>query len=109
MHSIDIQILDDRLRQQPPAYATAGAAGLDLRACLDAPQVLAPGHTTLVPTGIAIACIALVELPAAWLLSQHFGLRGVWMGYPVAFAAMLLLQATYYRKIWRHQPIRKLV
>ena len=65
--------------------------------------------SVLVPTGIAIACIALVELPAAWLLSQHFGLRGVWMGYPVAFAAMLLLQATYYRKIWRHQPIRKLV
>ncbi len=65
--------------------------------------------SVLVPTGIAIACIALVELPAAWLFSQQMGLRGVWMGYPVAFAAMLLLQATYYRKVWRHQPIRRLV
>ena len=54
MQSIDIRILDDRLKQQPPAYATSGSAGLDLRACLEAPINLAPGHTTLVPTGIAI-------------------------------------------------------
>ncbi len=71
--------------------------------------IMRASGAVLVPTGIAIACIALVEVPAAWLLSQKFGLRGVWMGYPIAFAAMLLLQATYYRKIWRHQPIRKLV
>ncbi|WP_300440307.1 dUTP diphosphatase [Zoogloea sp.] len=75
MHSIDIQILDDRLRQQPPAYATAGAAGLDLRACLDAPQVLAPGHTTLVPTGIAIHLadpgLAAMILPRSGLGHKH--------------------------------------
>ncbi|MBL0284997.1 MAG: dUTP diphosphatase [Zoogloea sp.] len=75
MHSIDIQILDDRLRQQPPAYATAGAAGLDLRACLDAPQVLAPGHTTLVPTGIAIHLadpgMAAMILPRSGLGHKH--------------------------------------
>ncbi len=75
MHSIDIQILDDRLRQQPPHYATAGAAGLDLRACLDAPQVLAPGHTTLVPTGIAIHLadpgLAAMILPRSGLGHKH--------------------------------------
>lgn len=75
MHSIDIQILDDRLRLQPPAYATAGAAGLDLRACLDAPQVLAPGHTTLVPTGIAIHLadpgLAAMILPRSGLGHKH--------------------------------------
>jgi len=51
---IDVRILDDRLREQLPGYATAGAAGLDLRACVPAPLVLAPGSTHLVPTGIAI-------------------------------------------------------
>ncbi len=75
MHSIDIQILDDRLRQQPPAYATAGAAGLDLRGCLGAPQVLAPGHTTLVPTGIAIHLadpgMAAMILPRSGLGHKH--------------------------------------
>ena len=51
---IDVRILDERLRQQLPGYATAGAAGLDLRACVPAPLVLEPGSTHLVPTGIAI-------------------------------------------------------
>jgi len=51
---LDIKILDARLRDSPPAYATAGSAGLDLRACLEAPLRLAPGATALVPSGIAI-------------------------------------------------------
>ncbi len=63
----------------------------------------------LIPTGISIACIALVEVPAAYLLSHHFGLSGVWMAYPVVFVAMLALQTAYYRKIWRNRPIRKLL
>ncbi len=54
MHRIDVRILDARLRESPPHYATPGSAGLDLRACLDAPLHLPPGGTTLVPTGIAI-------------------------------------------------------
>ena len=54
MATIDLRILDDRLKDNLPAYATPGAAGLDLRACLAAPQELAPGATTLVPTGIAL-------------------------------------------------------
>ena len=75
MQSIDIRILDDRLKQQPPAYATSGAAGLDLRACLEAPINLAPGHTTLVPTGIAIHLadpgLAAMILPRSGLGHKH--------------------------------------
>jgi hypothetical protein len=51
---IDVRMLDERLRAQPPAYATPGSAGLDLRACLQAPLVLAPGACQLVPTGLAV-------------------------------------------------------
>ena len=51
---IDVKILDPRMAEQLPAYATPGSAGLDLRACLDAPLVLEPNAWQLVPTGIAI-------------------------------------------------------
>jgi dUTP pyrophosphatase len=51
---IDVRILDPRIAQQMPAYATPGSAGLDLRACLDAPLTLAPNAWQLVPTGIAM-------------------------------------------------------
>jgi len=51
---IDVKVLDARLRDRLPEYATGGAAGLDLRACLDAPMQLEPGATHLVRTGIAI-------------------------------------------------------
>jgi dUTP pyrophosphatase len=54
MKSIDVKILDPRMRDQMPAYATPGSAGLDLRACLDAPLTIEPGQTVLVPTGLAI-------------------------------------------------------
>ncbi len=50
---IAVQILDERLRQQLPAYATAGSAGLDLRACIPAARTLEPGQCELIPTGIA--------------------------------------------------------
>jgi dUTP pyrophosphatase len=54
MKTIDIKILDPRMKDQLPHYATAGSAGLDLRACIDAPLTLEPGQTVLVPTGLAI-------------------------------------------------------
>jgi len=54
MKTIDIKILDPRMKDQLPAYATAGSAGLDLRACIDEPLTLEPGQTVLVPTGLAI-------------------------------------------------------
>ena len=51
---VDVRILDERIAERLPAYATPGSAGLDLRACIDAPIVLAPGAAELLPTGIAI-------------------------------------------------------
>jgi dUTP pyrophosphatase len=51
---VDVRILDPRMAGRLPAYATAGSAGLDLRACIDAPLVLQPGAAELVPTGLAI-------------------------------------------------------
>ena len=54
MKTIDVKILDERLREQMPAYATPGSAGLDLRACIEAPITLEPGSTHLIPTGLAI-------------------------------------------------------
>ncbi len=54
MKNIAIKILDERLREQMPAYATPGSAGLDLRACIDVPLTIEPGCTHLIPTGLAI-------------------------------------------------------
>lgn len=54
MTVIDVRVLDPRMAEHLPAYATPGSAGLDLRACLDAPLVLAPGQSQLIPTGLAI-------------------------------------------------------
>src|SRR5471032_3250043 len=54
MKNIDVKILDPRMKDQLPAYATPGSAGLDLRACIDAPMVIEAGQTVLIPTGLAI-------------------------------------------------------
>ena len=54
METLQVRILDERMRAQLPAYATPGSAGLDVRACLDAAITLAPGSTHLIPTGLAI-------------------------------------------------------
>jgi len=54
MKNIDLKILDPRMQDLLPAYGTPGSAGLDLRACIDAPLVIEPGQTVLVPTGLAI-------------------------------------------------------
>jgi dUTP pyrophosphatase len=54
MKTIDIKILDPRMKDLLPAYGTPGSAGLDLRACIDAPLTLEPGQAVLVPTGLAI-------------------------------------------------------
>jgi dUTP pyrophosphatase len=72
---IDVKILDARLREQLPHYATPGSAGLDLRACLEAPLELQPGQTELVPTGIAIHLadpgLAAIILPRSGLGHKH--------------------------------------
>jgi dUTP pyrophosphatase len=73
--NIDIKILNERMRDQLPQYATPGSAGLDLRACIDAPLTLEPGETKLVPTGLAIHVAdpgyAALILPRSGLGHKH--------------------------------------
>lgn len=75
MTTIDLKVLDPRMADQLPRYATPGSAGLDLRACLDAPLELAPGASALVSTGIAIhvadPSLAAVILPRSGLGHKH--------------------------------------
>ncbi len=74
---LQVRILDPRVGQQfpLPAYATEGSAGLDLRACLDQPLTLAPGHAELVPTGLAIHLddpgLAAIVIPRSGLGHKH--------------------------------------
>jgi dUTP pyrophosphatase len=73
--NIDVKIIDERLRGNLPAYATPGSAGLDLRACLDAPLTLQPNAWQLVPTGLAIYLhnpgYAAMILPRSGLGHKH--------------------------------------
>jgi dUTP pyrophosphatase len=75
MRKLEVRILDDRIRGMLPQYATAGAAGLDLRACVDAPLTLRPGESQLVSSGIAIHLgdpgFAAVVLPRSGLGAKH--------------------------------------
>jgi dUTP pyrophosphatase len=72
---LDLKILDARMRDYLPAYATPGSAGLDLRACLDEPLTLQPGDTALVPTGLAVHVgdpgYAALILPRSGLGHKH--------------------------------------
>ena len=75
MHHIDVKLLDERLKSHPPAYASDGAAGLDLRACLPAAITLHPGETTLIPSGLAIHLVdpglAAMGVPRSGLGHKH--------------------------------------
>ncbi|MDQ3186469.1 MAG: dUTP diphosphatase [Pseudomonadota bacterium] len=75
MINIDIKILDPRLTDQLPAYATSGSAGLDLRACIDHVMTIEPGEANLIPTGIAIHLadpgLAAMVLPRSGLGHKH--------------------------------------
>ncbi|MEP6604848.1 MAG: dUTP diphosphatase [Nitrosospira sp.] len=75
MMKIDIKILDARLKNQLPAYATAGSAGLDLRACIEHVMTIEPGEAKLIPTGIAIHLadpgFAAMVLPRSGLGHKH--------------------------------------
>ena len=75
MKTLDVRILDPRLRNALPQYSTAGAAGFDLRACIDKPLKLGPGAADLVPSGIAIHLadpgLAAVVLPRSGLGHKH--------------------------------------
>lgn len=73
--TIQLKVLDARMAEQIPAYATPGSAGLDLRACLDAPLVLEPGRAELIPTGLSIHIgdpgLAAMILPRSGLGHKH--------------------------------------
>ena len=75
MKTLDVRILDEKIRAHLPAYATGGSAGLDLRACIEAPLALAPGETQLIPTGLAIhladPALAAVIIPRSGLGHKH--------------------------------------
>ncbi len=75
MTTVDLKVLDARMAEQLPAYATPGSAGLDLRACLDEAITLEPGQTTLIPTGLAIHIgdpgLAALILPRSGLGHKH--------------------------------------
>lgn len=75
MRRLEVRVFDPRIRDNIPRYATPGAAGLDLRACLDAPLDLQPGDSQLVPSGIAIHLgdpgLAAVLLPRSGLGARH--------------------------------------
>ncbi len=75
MQTLDVKILDPRMRDQLPAYATPGAAGLDLRACIDQTLEIAPGTTHLIPSGLAIHIgdpgYAAIALPRSGLGHKH--------------------------------------
>ena len=71
--------------------------------------IMRASGVVLVPMGITIFCVLCIELPAAYMLDAHFGLQGVWMAFPVTYVAMLVLQTAYYRLVWRHKQIQRLV
>ena len=75
MIKIDIKILDPRLKNQLPAYATSGSAGLDLRACIDHVMTIEPGEANLIPTGIAVHLadpgLTAMVLPRSGLGHKH--------------------------------------
>ncbi len=75
MTMIDLKVLDARIAEHLPAYATAGSAGLDLRACIDAPLTVEPGQAVLIPTGIAVHLadpgLAAMVLPRSGLGHRH--------------------------------------
>lgn len=75
MRKIDIKILDQRLHEQLPIYATPGSAGLDLRACVEQPLTIHPGETCLIPTGMAMHLadtgLAALILPRSGLGHKH--------------------------------------
>jgi Na+-driven multidrug efflux pump len=84
------------------SYLAAGIAGV-------LAGIMRSSGDVLWPTGIWIAAIWAIQVPAAFLLSRRIGLDGVWTGYPIAFAAALASQCAYYGLIWRHRTYRRLI
>jgi dUTP pyrophosphatase len=75
LRTLDIKILDERIREHLPAYATGGSAGLDIRACIPDPITLRPGESALIPSGLAIHIgdpgFAAILIPRSGLGHKH--------------------------------------
>ncbi|MEN5094330.1 MATE family efflux transporter [Pseudomonas protegens] len=71
--------------------------------------IMRASGTVLMPVAISIFCILGVQVPMAYLLDAHFGLQGVWMAFPVAYLTMLVLQTGYFKLVWRHKQIQRLI
>jgi putative MATE family efflux protein len=71
--------------------------------------IMRASGVVLMPVVISIFCVLCVQLSMAYLLNAHFGLEGVWMAFPVTYLAMMVLQTAYYRLVWRHKQIKRLV
>jgi len=75
LRKLDVKILDERIREHLPAYATSGSAGLDIRACIADPITLRPGESALIPSGIAIHVAdpgyAAILIPRSGLGHKH--------------------------------------
>jgi putative MATE family efflux protein len=71
--------------------------------------VMRASGAVLVPTAISVFCILAIELPSAYALAARYGLKGVWIAYPITFVSMLILQSAYYLLVWRKRKIERLV
>jgi Na+-driven multidrug efflux pump len=97
-----IELAQDLLHITLWSYIVFGLAGV-------VSAVMRASGTVLAPMAISIFAILGVEVPVAWLLSQHIGIDGIWIAYPVAFAVMALGQIAYYRLVWRKRTIRRII
>ncbi len=71
--------------------------------------IMRASGVVLVPVLISIGCIVLVQVPAAHALDAWLGLKGVWMAFPITYAAMLALQTAYYKLVWKYKKIERLI
>lgn len=71
--------------------------------------VMRASGDVLVPMAISVFCILGVQLPVAWWLNGRIGIEGIWIAFPVAYLAMLVLQSAYYLGVWRHRKITRLI
>jgi dUTP pyrophosphatase len=111
---LDVKILDARMREYLPTYATPGSAGLDLRACLDTQMMLEPGQTVLVPTGLAIHVgdpgYAALILPRSGLGHKHGIVLGNLVGLIDSDYQGELMISTWNRAqtTFKHNPMERL-
>ena len=71
--------------------------------------IMRASGVVLVPVAISIACIVLVQVPTAYALDAWLGLKGVWMAFPITYAAMLAFQTAYYKLVWKYKKIERLI